>query len=329
MSTAPSSTPPAGQPARRLPALVRAIRGLAWGALLVVLAASGAGLAGFAWHAPGTPARAELTYAGDTALGGRLDTATAELRVIVDDVARLAAEAKVALEDVSSFDPARLEASLARGGALADSIDARARSLRASLVDLPGNEPDAILHYAGATLVRRANVLGAIEAAQGLAANWRAVRLRAADTNELTALITAHNTTVINATEEGRNGRYKLAAEAIGEALVTIEAIETLRRRLVADPGETVLDEWISRTEAYDVALQNLYLALRASKGKVTIEVQAARREERIAFENLPPDGRTILVIIAEVTRGGLTQAVLAIEEAHGRLEAALATTAP
>jgi hypothetical protein len=56
-----------------------------------------------------------------------------------------------------------------------------------------------------------------------------------------------------------------------------------------------------------------------------TIEVQAARREERIAFEQLPPDRRTIIVIVAEVARGGLTEAVIAIEEAHGRLDAALA----
>ena len=52
--------------------------------------------------------------------------------------------------------------------------------------------------------------------------------------------------------------------------------------------------------------------------------MQSARREERIAFENLPPDRRTMLVIISEVTRGGLTQAVVAIEDAHGRVDEAL-----
>ena len=65
--------------------------------------------------------------------------------------------------------------------------------------------------------------------------------------------------------------------------------------------------------------------ALVKSKGRVTVEVQSARREERDAFEQLPPDRRTILVIVSEVTRNGLTQAVLAIEEAHGRLDEALA----
>ena len=51
----------------------------------------------------------------------------------------------------------------------------------------------------------------------------------------------------------------------------------------------------------------------------------AARRAERAAFEQLPPDRRTIIVIVAEVARGGLTQAVLAIEDAHGRIDDALA----
>ena len=45
---------------------------------------------------------------------------------------------------------------------------------------------------------------------------------------------------------------------------------------------------------------------------------------EQVAFNNLPPDRRTIIVIVSEVARGGLTQAVLAIEDAHGRIDDAL-----
>ena len=56
MSTAPSRTTPSiGGSAGRV------ARGIGWVALLVVLAASGAGLAGLAWHAPGSAAREELT----------------------------------------------------------------------------------------------------------------------------------------------------------------------------------------------------------------------------------------------------------------------------
>ena len=302
----------------------RLLRGLAWGTLLAVLAASGAGLAGVVWHAPGSPARAELTYAGDLALGARLDTAAAELELIAADVEKLADEAKTALEEVASLDQFRIQASLNRGDTLAVLIDARARALRDSLADLPGNEPDAALRYSNPTLARRSAILTAIETSLGLAAHWRSVGLRASETANLVGLISEHDTTVIRAAVDGRKRKWKAARDRVAAALEIMKTIEQLRKRLIAESEDTVLDQWIARTKAYDRALRKLYETLRKSKGKITIEVQSARREERTAFENLPPDRRTILVIIAEVTRGGLTRAVLNIEDAHARLDEAL-----
>jgi len=295
-----------------------------------VLATSGAGLAGLAWHPPGSPARAELTYEGDAALGARLDAATADLEQIAADVERLADAAKTALEDVASVDPTRLEASLASGDAIATGIEARSRGLRGSLANLPGAEPDAAMRYSNATLVRRAAVLAAVEAASGLAGNWQTVAARAGETARLTALISEHDETVLAGIQDGLNGKFRDAVAAIDGALAIMATIQTLRDRLVS-AEDTVLDAWIGRTKDYDLALQHLYSALVKSRGKVTIDVQSARREERDAFERLPPDRRTILVIISEVTRNGLTQAVLAIDDAHGRVDDALAavTSAP
>jgi hypothetical protein len=256
-------------------------------------------------------------------LGARLDTARSDLEGIAADVERLAAEAKTALEDVSSADPKRLDATLQRGDAIAAAIDARSGSLRASLADLPGTEPDAAMRYSHAVLVRRAAVLAAIEASSGLAGNWQTVAARARDTARLTALINQHDTTVVNAIQHGLNSQYRDAVDTIDEALGIMDTIKDLRARLVA-ADDTILDEWIERTGNYDVALQHLYGALVKSKGRVTVEVQSARREERDAFEQLPPDRRTILVIIGEVTRNGLIQAVVAIDDAHGRLDEAL-----
>jgi hypothetical protein len=314
-------------PSRTRPSIRRGIgataRGLGWALLLVVLAASGAGLVGLAWHAPGSPARAELTYVGDAELGARLDSAQATLESISSDVERLATEAKTALEDVTSPDPTRLQAGLARGDAIAASIDDKAHGLAASLGDLPGGEPDAVLRYSNATLVRRAAILAAIEAASGLAANWQTVAARAADTSKLTDLISEHDSTVLRGIQHGLNSKFKSAVTTIDDALGVMATIESLRKRLVA-ADDTVLDEWIQRTKNYDLALQHLYAALVRSKGNVTIEVQSARREERDAFDQLPPDRRTILLIISEVTRNGLTQAVLAIDDARGRLDDAL-----
>ena len=302
----------------------RTARGAGWAALLVVLAASAAGLAGLAWHPPGSPARAELTYAGDAALGARLDAATANLVQIAADVEQLANEAKSALEDVSSVDPAPLQASLERGEAIASHIESLSQDLRASLVDLPGAEPDAAMRYSNATLARRAAILAAVQAATGLAGNWQTVAARAGETSRLTGLINQHDETVLAAAQHGLNSQFKDAVGTIDDALAVMATIQDLRQRLVA-ADDTILDEWIRRTKAYDLALQHLYGALVQSKGKITVEVQSARRDEREAFDQLPPDRRTILVIISEVTRNGLTQAVLAIDDAHGRVDDALA----
>ncbi|HUQ44454.1 MAG TPA: hypothetical protein VM451_08640 [Candidatus Limnocylindria bacterium] len=314
-------------PARISPIPGRVVRGVVWLLLFTVLAAGGAGLISQTWHAPGTPARAELTFAGDRALQARLDAATVRLRAIAADADRLAGEAKRALSEVSSFDPARLEASLARGDALAATIDQAARALRDSLNGLPGDGANASLEYSNPTLVRRAAVLAASDAASSIGGQWRTVTARAGDAANLIARISEHDQTVVEALQQGVARRYLDAATILDTAILTVASIQELRKQLIASAQPTVLDEWIDRSRAYDVALQALYAALDDSKGKITIEVQAARREERLAYENLPPDRRTIIVIVAEVARGGLTQAVLAIEDAGGHIEAALAET--
>lgn len=312
-------------PARILPLVGRVLRGLAWAAVLAVVAASAAGLVDLAWHAPGSPARAELTYPGDAALDVTLDAATAELEVIAADLASLAREAKVALGEVASSDPTRLREALQRGAEAATSIDAASREVRESLIGLPGDGPTAAIEYSNATLVRRAAILAAIDAAAGITGRWQQVSGRAADAALLTERIGRHDLTVLNAASKGRASEFEEAVEILDEALLEIEDIQLLRVRLIAGSEQTVLDEWIERNTAYDRALRRLYRALDRSGGEVTLAVQSARREERLAFEQLPPDRRTIIVIVAEVARGGLIQAVLAIEEASAHVDEALA----
>lgn len=314
-------------PARSLPIVRRLLRGIAWTALLALLALSGAGLVGETFHPPGSPARAELTWAGDTAIGTRLDAAATELAAIAADVTLLAQFAKTALAEVTSTDPARLRTALEEGGLAAARIEAGAKALRTSLVGLPGDGPTAAMEFSNATLVRRAAILAALDAASGMATQWQSVTGRAVDAAQVISLISRHDLTVLSAAREGVAGKYAAAIPILDEALLTIEQLHDLRVRLIAGTEQTVLDEWMDRNTAYDEALQALYAALVKSKGKpLTAEVQSAKREVDIAFANLPPDRRTILVIVSEVARGGLTQAVLTIEEAHGRIEEALGT---
>ncbi|MBI3746005.1 MAG: hypothetical protein HY264_05675, partial [Chloroflexi bacterium] len=57
---------------------------------------------------------------------------------------------------------------------------------------------------------------------------------------------------------------------------------------------------------------------------KVTDAVKQAFAEESAARSQLPPDTRGLVVIIADIGRGGLNQAVIAIEQARVRLDLAL-----
>ncbi|HUG29653.1 MAG TPA: hypothetical protein VMQ65_03945 [Candidatus Limnocylindria bacterium] len=312
-------------PARILPLVGPVLRGLAWAAVLAVVAASAAGVVDLVWHAPGSPARAELTHPGDAALGVTLDVATAELELIAADMASLAQEAKTALGEVASSDPTRLREALQRGADAAASIDTATGDLRESLIGLPGDGPTAAIEYSNATLVRRAAILAAIDAAAGLTGRWQQVSGRAADAALLTELIGLHDLTVLNAASKGRANEFAEAVEILDGTLLKIEDIQLLRVRLIASSEKTVLDEWIERNTNFDRALRRLYAALDRSGGEVTLAVQSANRDVELAFDQLPPDRRTILVIISEVARGGLTQAVLAIEEASAHVDEALA----
>ena len=310
----------------RIPATVgRATRGILWTVLFAVLAAGGAGLVAQASHPPGSPARAELTYAGDVALGARLDQATDQLRVIAADVERLAEDAKTALEEIASSDPTKLEDSLSQGSEVSATINTETNALLGSLAGLPGDEPDAVLRYSNDTLVRRAAILAALDAAASLNGHWLQVTGRAVEASQLTTLIAEHDEIVLDAAAKGRARKYAQAASTLDQAIQAVISVQEQRVKLIAGNEKTVLDEWIKRNGDYDKALQALYRALVESGGTVTSKVVAARRDERAAFEQLPPDRRTIIVIVAEVARGGLTQAVLAIEDAHGRIDDALA----
>ena len=247
---------------------------------------------------------------------------------IADEVEALADEAKTALAEVTNRDPTRLREAVERGGVSAATIEARAAEIRLALADLPGNGPTATVEYSNATLVRRSNVLAAIDAASGLAVYWRQVAARATETANLMTLIGRHDQTVLAAAADGRDSRWQRAIRTLDEALLVVADVQTVRARLIAGSDGTVLDEWIRRNGDYDAALRNLYRALRdcaCPAGPFTAEVQFAYRDEGIAREQLPPDRRTIIVIVSEVTRGGLTEAVIAIDDARGRIDDALA----
>jgi hypothetical protein len=298
--------------------------GLAWTALAAAVALGAAGLVGAISHPPGGPSRAELTWPGDKALAARLDSATLSLRGIAANVDRMAEASKAALGAISAADADALQSNLERGNGAAVLISSATLDLRQSLAGLPGDEPDATIRFSNATLVRRAEILAAMDSALTLAQSWADVTGKSLDASRITSLLRQHDQFVFEASQLGTQTQYDDAMAKLETAKITLTDIESLRTQLEAEGDVTVLDTWITVHSRYDDALENLYFALRRSHGQNTLLVQAATREEQLARAQLPADNRQLVVIVAQIALGGLNQAVLAINEAQGRIERAL-----
>ena len=117
---------------------------------------------------------------------------------------------------------------------------------------------------------------------------------------------------------------YEDAIAGLDGADATILAARSLRTQLSNTVDVTVLDEWLDRNAAYDVALRNLYAEYARVGNTVTQALRDAIAAEAEARRQLPPDTRGLVVIMAEIGRGGMNGAVIAIEQARGRLTAAI-----
>ena len=69
-----------------------------------------------------------------------------------------------------------------------------------------------------------------------------------------------------------------------------------------------MLDQWLDRNTTYDKALRGLYVALNKVGGRVTKRVRDAIAAEKVARERLPPDSRGLILIIADIGRGGMNK---------------------
>lgn len=301
----------------------------AWLALSAVIALGGAGIVAQMAHPPGTASRAELTWDADRALSPELDGAGSQLVSIGADVDRLGALARTALTEVRAADPKALQETVDEGADATAKIRALSEALRQHLSAMPGDAPDAALRAASGLLGRRSAMLQALEATSGLDARWAELTDRSVAAVTLIGFLTGHDDTVARAAVEGRANRFEAALTILDTAQLDLAEATALRTRLAPNTDVSVLDEWLARNKRYDAALVALYTALRESGGVITATVKAAYREESAARAKLPPDTRGLVVIIAEVARGGLNQAVIAIEEAHARLATALETSGP
>jgi hypothetical protein len=304
-------------------AVRRVAFGLAWLMVAAGIALGGAGIVAGADHLPGSGGRPELTAAADSAIAPALVAADATVAALEADVGSLSAAGRDALAAIVSADAAAVGASVAAGQPLLDSIEAGARTLRAQLEVMPLGAADAAVRYSPDAIAHYDRLLATLPAADGLREAWGTLAAGSVPALELVARLTAHDARAGEAALAGSQGRYADALARLDAADAELAAARRIRDDLARNVDVGTLDAWIARNAAIDAALRHLYTLLEASRGLVTPDVHASLADVEIARAQLPPDTRALVVILADIARGGLNQAVITIEQARGRLAAA------
>lgn len=277
-------------------------------------------------HAPASGGRPELTAAGDAAVAAALDAASVALADVAAHTANLGSAGRGALALLVAADTAGLANEIAAGETALDAIDASVAELRTRLEALPLGAPDAAIHYSPETIARYDRLVTALPVTAGLRQAWEGLVVGSEPAVELAGHLTGHDAKAGEAVLAGSEGRYADALAGLDAAASELDVAVTIRDRLARSVDVATLDGWISRNRAIDAALRHLYTLLEASRGRVTPEVRTALAAVDAARASLPPDTRALVVILADIARGGLNQVVIAIEEARGRLAAAAGT---
>ncbi|HEV7605339.1 MAG TPA: hypothetical protein VGO15_10260 [Candidatus Limnocylindrales bacterium] len=309
----------------RLRGLRPFLGGLAWLAIVVVIALGAAGIAGAMDHPPGSAGRAELTAVGDAEVGSLLDAAESKLSALADQVDALGAQARGALAALNGSDPTAGEAAIQRGDLLAADVVARTEVLRRELAAVPFvGRPDAGLDVSASVIARHAALVAALDATDGLDLAWAKLTAGSVAATKLSALLAEHDRLAGVAADLGVHARYADAIGMLDQAKAQIVAARILRDQLVATVDVSVIDDWLGRNEAYDAALRTLYREVSRIGRTVSPAARAAVKAEAAARARLPADRRGLVVIMADIGRGGMNRAVITIEEARGKLVDAL-----
>jgi hypothetical protein len=303
----------------------RLLVAVVWPIVVGLVALGIAGLVAWLDHRPGGSGRPELTWARDKAVGAELVAATAELSGIAGDVERLGLLGRGSLAALTARDFDLLDRTIASGTVLAAGIRDEGTKLRARLVALPMSEPDTRLSLSPPSLDRYAKLVAALDATNGVAGSWARLVQGSLSAGRLTALLDGHDKLILSGIEAGVTGNWTTALARIDAATALLVEADALRVELQNTVDVGTLNEWLRRNREYDVALRALYVVSARTPTRVTPEIRAALAAEKAARDALPRDTANLGIILAEIARGGLNQAVIGIEEARARLADALA----
>ncbi len=298
---------------------------LGWLGLVVVIALGAAGIVAAMDAPPTAIARPELTGGGDAQVTPALDAVEAQLKSLASDVDDLGTQARGALAALTGNKLDTVDAAVAAGDKLVTAILARSAAIGTQLQAVPLlDTPTGAYQVSAQVRARRDRLAGALDATVGLQEAWTRLTVGSVAATRMSGLLAAHDDAVLTAAALGRQARYDGAIKALVGAEAAIADAQTLRDRLAATVDVSTIDAWLGRNADYDVALKRLYRALRDVGGRVTNDVRDAIAAEKAAKNRLPPDTRGLVLIMSDIGRGGMNDAVIAIEEAKGRLTEAL-----
>jgi hypothetical protein len=304
--------------------LTRATLAIVWLLIVAVVSVGAAGIVAAMANQPGTAARAELTADGDAAAAIPLTKAQADLGDLTAEVERLGELGRGALTALVSSDFTTLDAAVADGQTLAHQIEVHSEQIRQAITAIPGTGPNEPLIWSPETIRRRDATLAALTATGGLEIAWTRLATGSTVANKLTSLLTNHDLTAAAAAKQYSKKGYDEALKTLAGASAMLADAKSLRDQLANTVDVSTLTQWIDRNVEYDVALERLIKATVAAKGKVTDELKAAYLAEIHAHELLPSNTSGIVIILAEIGRGGLNEAVIGIEGARAKLQAAI-----
>jgi hypothetical protein len=303
----------------------RAALAAAWLAIVAVLSLGAAGIVATMAHNPGTEARPELTYAGDQALKPGLAAAETELDELSSEVGSLSQLGRLALSQLTSGDSDALDATVAEGELLASTISRHAADIQDQLEALPGLGADAELNLSPDVRRRHELAVAALGSVDGLEPAWSRLAVSSAAASRITNLLTEHDRTTADAAAAGRSERYADALALLDQSDALIAQARTFRDALSRTVDVGTLTVWLDLNANYDAAVRRLYQAFIDSGGAINDEIRDAFAAQQEAFNKLPPDSRALVIILSEIGRGGLNQAVITIEQARGELDSAIA----
>jgi hypothetical protein len=296
-----------------------------WAACATLLALGSAGIVTSMQHQPGTAARAELTYAADNRIAPGLAGSADDLRALTADVDGLGTLGTRSLAAITGGDIPAMQKSITDGKAIIKTIESKTAALRARLAALPGVGPGAEGRLGGLSLLRYETLTGALDATGGLSDKWDTLTAGSLAAIQLETSLLDHDTSTAAAAALGKAARYADAVKQLATSDLKLDLARAGRDAMSASVDDvTVLTSWIDRNADYDAALRKVYTLLVTSKGKVTKAVQDAYDALKVATAALPGDTRALVVIMGDLARGGLNQAVISIEEAKGRLSDAV-----